>query len=43
MKGEGQYIHDFCEVEGTCNEARILQHVAASLVRVTLRHKQMSP
>ena len=41
---ECQYICDFGEGGGTCNQAHILQKAAASLMKVTTGHKeQMSP
>ena len=41
---KSQYIYDFGERGGTCNQAHILQKIAASLVKVLAGHKeQMSP
>ena len=37
---EGQYMHDSGEEEGTCNQAQLLQKVAAGFMKVAVSRKE---
>ena len=40
--GGGQYIRDFGQRGGPCNQAHILQKVPAGLVKVTAGHEEQA-